>query len=185
VQDEPRSGQPKTWRTDENVDRVRNLVRSDRRLGVAVIVEELNMNKETVRHIAKEDWGTRIFSAKIVPESWHVTRKNVGFPFLLILFVMQRCLMGSLPVMKLCVFNTTGKQNDRTCSGKHRIILGRKNTHIKVASQEDDYVFLYPQEDSSLWIHGKRTNGKSTMLFGSADEGTGIFSEEKTRSLAW
>ena len=33
VQDDPRSGQPKTQRTDANVDGVRTLVRSDRRLG--------------------------------------------------------------------------------------------------------------------------------------------------------
>jgi len=49
VQDEPRSGQPKTLRPDANVDRVRTLERSDRRLGVRVIAEELHMNRETVR----------------------------------------------------------------------------------------------------------------------------------------
>ena len=46
VQDDPRSAQPKTQRTDVNVDRVRTLVRSDRRLGVKVIAEEMNMNRE-------------------------------------------------------------------------------------------------------------------------------------------
>jgi len=51
VQDDPRSGQPKTQRTDANVDRERTLVRSDRRLGVRVIAEKLNMNRETVRQI--------------------------------------------------------------------------------------------------------------------------------------
>jgi hypothetical protein len=55
VQDDPRSGQPKTQRSDANVDRVRTLLRSDRRLGVRVIAEELNMNRETVRQIVKED----------------------------------------------------------------------------------------------------------------------------------
>jgi len=58
VQDEPRSGQPKTQRTDANMDRVRTLVRSDGRLGVRVIQEELNVNKETVWHIVEEDLGT-------------------------------------------------------------------------------------------------------------------------------
>jgi len=48
VQDDPRSGQPKTQRTDANVDRVRTLVCSDRRVGVREITEELNMNRETV-----------------------------------------------------------------------------------------------------------------------------------------
>jgi hypothetical protein len=32
-----------------------------------VIAEELNMNRETVRQIVKEDLGMRKFSAKIVP----------------------------------------------------------------------------------------------------------------------
>ena len=62
----PRSGQPKTQRTDANVDRVRTLVRSDRRLGVRVIAEELNMNRETVWQIVNEDLGMRKFSAKMV-----------------------------------------------------------------------------------------------------------------------
>jgi hypothetical protein len=66
VQDDPRSGQPKTQRTDANVDRVRTLVRSYRRLGVRVIAEELNMNRETVRQIVKEDLVMRKFSAKLV-----------------------------------------------------------------------------------------------------------------------
>jgi predicted transcriptional regulator len=53
VQDDPRSGQPKTQRKDANVDIVQTLVRSDKILGVRVIAEELNMNRETVRQIVK------------------------------------------------------------------------------------------------------------------------------------
>jgi hypothetical protein len=49
VQDGPKSGQPKTQRTDANVDRVRSLVRSVRRLSVRQTAEELNSNKETVK----------------------------------------------------------------------------------------------------------------------------------------
>jgi len=69
VQDDPRSGQPKTQMTDANVDRVRTLVFSDRRLGVRVIAEELNMNRETVRQIVKEDLGMRKFPQKWCLES--------------------------------------------------------------------------------------------------------------------
>jgi hypothetical protein len=43
VQDDPRSGQPKMQMTDANVDRVLTLVHSDRRLGVKLLAEELNM----------------------------------------------------------------------------------------------------------------------------------------------
>jgi hypothetical protein len=51
VQDDPRSGQPKTQRTDVNVGRVRTLVSTDRRVDVRVIAEDLNVNRETVRQI--------------------------------------------------------------------------------------------------------------------------------------
>jgi len=71
VQDDPRSWQSKTQRTDANADRVRTLVRSDRKLGVRVITEEMNMNRETVRQSVKEDLGMRKISAKIVP--WMLT----------------------------------------------------------------------------------------------------------------
>jgi hypothetical protein len=65
VQDEPTSGQPKTQKTDANVDKVRTLVRSEQRLGVRLIAEELNMNKETVRQIITEDFGMRKISVYI------------------------------------------------------------------------------------------------------------------------
>ena len=67
MRDDTRSEQPKTQRTDANVDRVRTLVRSDRRLGLRVIAEELNMNRETVLQIVKEDLRVRKISAKMVP----------------------------------------------------------------------------------------------------------------------
>jgi len=54
-------------RTDPNVDRLRTLVRPDRILSVRVIAEELNMIRETVRQIVKEDFGMRTISTKIVP----------------------------------------------------------------------------------------------------------------------
>ena len=48
VEDDYRSGRPSTSRTDENVERVRQKVRSDRRLTVRMIADELGMNSERV-----------------------------------------------------------------------------------------------------------------------------------------
>jgi hypothetical protein len=59
-------GSQKTQRTDENMDRVRTLVRSDRRVGVRVIAEELNMTRETERQIVKENLEMKKISAKII-----------------------------------------------------------------------------------------------------------------------
>jgi len=67
VQGDPKRGQPKTQRTDANVDRVRTLVPSARRSDVRVIAEELNMKRETLRRIVKEDLGMRKISTKMVP----------------------------------------------------------------------------------------------------------------------
>ena len=46
--DDHRSGRPSTSRTDENVERVRQNVRSDRCLTVRMIADELGMNRERV-----------------------------------------------------------------------------------------------------------------------------------------
>ena len=46
VEDDHGSGRPSTSRTDENVERVRQKVRSDRRLTVRIIVDELGLNSE-------------------------------------------------------------------------------------------------------------------------------------------
>jgi len=48
VEDDRRSGRPSISRTEENVQRVREKVRSDRRLTVRMITDELNMNSERV-----------------------------------------------------------------------------------------------------------------------------------------
>jgi DNA-directed RNA polymerase sigma subunit (sigma70/sigma32) len=50
------------------VDRVRTLVRSDQRLGVRLIAEELNMNRETVRQILTKCLGMRKISSNMVPQ---------------------------------------------------------------------------------------------------------------------
>jgi hypothetical protein len=56
VQDDPRSGQPKTERTDANVDGVRTLVSSHRRLSVRLIAEEPSMNREQCDRLLLRNW---------------------------------------------------------------------------------------------------------------------------------
>ena len=48
MEDESRAGRPSTSKTDNNVERVRSLVRSDRRLTLRMISSELNLNRFTV-----------------------------------------------------------------------------------------------------------------------------------------
>ena len=47
VENGPKTGRRSTTRTDENITRVNQLVRSDRRLTVQMISEELSLNTES------------------------------------------------------------------------------------------------------------------------------------------
>ena len=68
IEDEPRSGRPSTAKTDENVIRVRDLVRSDRRLMVRMIGEQLGLTHTTVHHILTNNLEMRKICAKMVPK---------------------------------------------------------------------------------------------------------------------
>ena len=51
VEDDPKSGWRCTSTTDANIEKVQQLVRSDRHLTISVIANEVGMDKETVRTI--------------------------------------------------------------------------------------------------------------------------------------
>jgi len=59
VTDEERSGRPATSRTEENIAKVRQIVRENRRLTVRSIAEQMNIDRETVRKILTEDLDMR------------------------------------------------------------------------------------------------------------------------------
>ena len=67
VEDDHWSGRPSTSRTDKNVKRVRQKVRSDRRLTVRMIADELGMNSERVWKMIAKDLGMRKICAKMIP----------------------------------------------------------------------------------------------------------------------
>ena len=76
VEDDHRSGKPSTSKTDKNVERVRQKVRSDLRLTVRMIADELGMNGERASKIITEDRGMRKICAKMVPRSLNEEQKE-------------------------------------------------------------------------------------------------------------
>ncbi|GFU54563.1 protein GVQW3 [Trichonephila clavipes] len=78
IEDEPRSGRPSVSKTAENVVRIRDLVRSDRRLTVRMIREELNLNHTTVHQILKNALKMRTICAKMVPKK--LSQSTVSWP---------------------------------------------------------------------------------------------------------
>jgi len=67
VEDDPKSKRPATSRTEEN-DVVRQKVHGDRHLTVRMIVNELDMNCESVWTIIMKDLVMRRICAKTVPK---------------------------------------------------------------------------------------------------------------------
>jgi len=63
------SGRPSATRTGDITVRVRELVRSDRRLTVKMIADEVNRNRETFRLILTDELGIRNICAKMVPRN--------------------------------------------------------------------------------------------------------------------
>ncbi|GFX21018.1 HTH_48 domain-containing protein [Trichonephila clavipes] len=69
IEDEPRSGRPSVYKTAENVVRVQDPVRSDRRLTVRMIAEELNLNHITVHQILTSELKMRKICTKMIPKN--------------------------------------------------------------------------------------------------------------------
>ena len=68
VTDEERSGRPARSRSEENIVKVRQIVRENRRLTVRSTAEQVNIDRETVRKILTEDLDMRKVCAKMVPK---------------------------------------------------------------------------------------------------------------------
>jgi len=66
VEDEERSGRPSTSKPQENVERVSERIRSNRRLTIREISEDLNISYGSVQNIITTDLNMRRVSAKFV-----------------------------------------------------------------------------------------------------------------------
>jgi len=68
VTEEERSGRPATSRTEENIAKVSQILRENRRLAVRSIAEQVDIDRKTVRKIWTEDLDMRKVCAKMVPK---------------------------------------------------------------------------------------------------------------------
>jgi len=68
VTDEERSERPATSRNEENIAKVRQIVRENRRVIVRSIAVQMNIDRQTIRKILTEDLDMRKVCAKMVPK---------------------------------------------------------------------------------------------------------------------
>ena len=94
VSDEERSGRSATRRTEENIARVLQFLRENRRLTVRSIAEQLNSDRETVRKILTEDLDMRTVCAKMVPKELTEEQKQRGITIYQDLLERQDDILG-------------------------------------------------------------------------------------------
>jgi len=68
VTDEGGSGRPATSGTEENIAKVRQIMRESRRLNFSSIAEQVNIDRETVRKILTKVLDMRSVCTKMVPK---------------------------------------------------------------------------------------------------------------------
>ena len=78
VKDDPKSRRPTTSSTNENVERVREKVRSDCHLTVRMIANDLSINRKRGWRIITKDLGMRKICAKMVPSLLNDGQKEHG-----------------------------------------------------------------------------------------------------------
>ena len=76
MEDEPCTGRAPTSKTDDNVDIMRSLVRSEHRLTLRMISSDLNLNRFTVHQILTQDLDMRKVCAKMVPKNLTTEQAN-------------------------------------------------------------------------------------------------------------
>lgn len=55
VTDDDREGRPTTSRTKENIEKIRGIVRSNKRFSIRCIADEVHISRETVRKVLNQD----------------------------------------------------------------------------------------------------------------------------------
>jgi transposase len=67
IDDEERPGRPSTSCTDENISKVNEMIRSNRRITIREIADHLNISFGSLQQILTNVWNMKRVSAKFVP----------------------------------------------------------------------------------------------------------------------
>jgi len=76
VEYDTRSGRPSSLRNEDNVVRIRDMIREDRTVTVRMLADALHIYKSTCRQILREDLGKRKLNVQASPASTHSGSKG-------------------------------------------------------------------------------------------------------------
>ncbi|GFT54362.1 protein GVQW3 [Trichonephila clavipes] len=135
VEDDSRPGRPSTSKTDENVEKVASLIRSDRRLSIRAIAETVNIDKECVRQILYDNLNMQKVCTKMVPKiltfEQQATRKNVFTDILNAIKNDPNLLEKVIKhVMNPSFLRMIRKQSANTCIGRLQLHKEQKKARM-------------------------------------------------------
>ena len=168
VEDEPRAGRSSTSKIDENVERMRSLVRLDRRLTLRMISSEVNLNGFTVHHILTQDLVMRKVCAKMVPKN----RRPIGGMFVLIFWNALRGSQNSSVALSQVMDESWILEYDpetkrQVGSGILQNLPVPRKREWQIQNQIDAHLFFWQSGDRPQGICATRTNCQSNSLSGS------------------
>ena len=135
------------------MERVRSLVRSDRRLTLRIISSELNLNQFTVHQILTQDLDMRKVCAKMVPKNLTTGRRPIGGTCVLIFWTALRGSQNSSvtlsQVMNHGFWSTTPRQNAKVGSGTCKLFPSQESENEQIQNQIDAYLFFLTVRGSS------------------------------------
>lgn len=76
VDDLPRSGRPSTSTTDDNIDKVKEIVMENRHASLREMAQDLDMSHESVRTVLVDVLGMRRVAARLVPKELNFLQKE-------------------------------------------------------------------------------------------------------------
>jgi hypothetical protein len=126
VEDGTRSGQSSSsW--NEDVARIRDLVREDRTVTVRILADALSINKSSCHQILREDFSKQKLNARLVPHTHSLTiKRRCELQFVLICYTMRRTVPHSsavsLPMMNHSISTATLRQRGKMPNGGQRVL---------------------------------------------------------------
>lgn len=76
VDDDGRPGRPSTSKTDENIDKVKDIVLQNRRITIREVAEELNISYGSCEDIINNNLGMKRVAAKMIPKLLNLEQKE-------------------------------------------------------------------------------------------------------------
>jgi len=171
VEDKPRAGRPSTSKTDDNVERVRSLVRSDCRLMLRMISSELNLNLFTVHQILKQDLDMKKCGPRWFQRTSRLSRRPIGGMCVLIFWTALRGNQNFqfcyhrwwIMDFRVWPWDKTPKSGVAHC----KLSPSQESENEQIQNQIDANLFFWQSGYHPQGICATRTNCQSNVLLGS------------------